>query len=88
MSQLGRILEPNRCSLGVVGVIPQELDHMEPGPQLGQILARIDLSALSGHDRLVVLRACQRMASHYQAKTYQAMTSISNLICEQDRGVM
>jgi hypothetical protein len=33
---------------------------------------------VSGHDRVVVLRAQQRMASHHQAQVYEAMAAVSN----------
>jgi hypothetical protein len=44
----------------------------------------LDLGGLSGFDRVVVLQACQRMASHYQAKVYEAMASISDLMNDTD----
>lgn len=56
--------------------IPPGLDEMEPGPYLGVFLSGIDVTELSGHDRIVVLRAHQRMASHYQAQTYADMASV------------
>jgi hypothetical protein len=56
--------------------IPAGLDEMEPGPFLGIVLSGIDLDLLSGNDRITVLRAHQRMASHYTAETYEAMASI------------
>jgi hypothetical protein len=56
--------------------IPAGLDETEPGPFLGIVLSGIDLDLLSGNDRITVLRAHQRMASHYTAETYEAMASI------------
>ncbi len=56
--------------------IPAGLDEMEPGPFLAIVLSGIDLAALSGTDRVTVLRARQRMASHYAAETFEAMASI------------
>ncbi len=53
------------------------LDQMEPGPFLAIVLSGIDLDALCGDDRITVLRARQRMASHYAAQTYEAMASIA-----------
>ncbi|MDP2623550.1 MAG: hypothetical protein Q8Q29_07135, partial [Actinomycetota bacterium] len=52
--------------------IPAGLDGMPPGPVLAGFLASIDVDAVSGHDRVVVLRAQQRMASHLQAQVYAA----------------
>ena len=65
-------------------MIPDGLDEMEPGPELGEFLSTLDLGVLSGFDRVVVLRAFQRMASHYQARVYEAMASISDLMDESD----
>ena len=58
--------------------IPAGLDRMEPGPALAGFLASIDVDRVSGHDRVVVLRAHQRMASHYQAQVYAAMASVAD----------
>jgi hypothetical protein len=41
-------------------------------------LASIDVDAVSGHDRVVVLRAQQRMASHVQAQVYAAMAAVAD----------
>jgi hypothetical protein len=65
-------------------VIPDDLDRMEPGPVLAVLLSTIDVACLSGYDQVVVLRAQQRMASHYQAQVYQVMASISDLIEGED----
>ena len=46
------------------------------------ILSRIDVSKLSGYDRVVVLQATRKMASHYAAYAYQAMASISDVMHE------
>lgn len=58
--------------------IPFGLDQMAPGPALGGFLASIDVDRLSGHDRVIVLRAQQRMASHFQAQVYAAMASVAD----------
>lgn len=64
--------------------IPDGLDRMSPGPVLGTYLASVDVSRLSGYDRVVVLRAHQRMVAHYQAKLYEDMVSIRQVF--RDRG--
>ncbi len=56
--------------------IPDGLDRMAPGPVLGAFLASADMDRLCGYDRVVVLRAHQRMISHYQAKLYDDMVAI------------
>jgi Domain of unknown function (DUF222) len=64
--------------------IPVGLDEMAPGPVLAAFLSTIDLSSLSGHDRVVVLRAYQRMASHFEAGLNEAMASIADYMLELD----
>jgi hypothetical protein len=49
---------------------------MDPGPVLAAFLSAIDISSVSGYDRVVVLGAHQRMASHYQAHVYTDMVGI------------
>ncbi|MDP3984642.1 MAG: hypothetical protein Q8Q52_06550, partial [Acidimicrobiia bacterium] len=51
---------------------------------LAALLTSLEGEDLSGYDRVVVLRAQQRMASHYQAQVYKAMASISELMEEVD----
>ena len=64
--------------------IPAGLDQMEPGIGLAAFLSGIDVSELSGHDRVVVLRAHQRMASHYAAHVYRDMAAVSDSIEDLD----
>ncbi len=59
-------------------LIPPRLDEMAPGPVLGVFLSGVDLDRLSGYDRVVVLRARQRMASHYAALVYTDMVSVTD----------
>jgi len=66
--------------------IPQNLDAMEPGPILAAILAATDVDRLSGHDRVVVLRARRRMASHYLAHMYSDMASVADAIEKLEGG--
>lgn len=62
--------------------IPDGLDRMAPGPVLGTYLASVDVSRLSGYDRVVLLRAHQRMVAHYQAKLYEDMVSIRDVFSD------
>ena len=57
--------------------VPAGLDQMTPGPTLGALLASIDVDRVSGHDRVVVLRAQQRMARISVAAACQA-SSVSS----------
>ena len=57
---------------------------MEPGHFMAALLATVEGEDLSGFDRVVVLRAHQRMASYFQAQVYEEMASISDLMGEID----
>jgi len=60
--------------------IPAALASMAPGPVLAAWLSAIDVQALSGHDRVVVLQAHQRLVSHHAAKAYEAMAAVAEAI--------
>jgi hypothetical protein len=62
--------------------IPPELAEMEPGIVLSGLLSAIDVNSLSGHDRVIVMAAHQRMASHHQANLYAAMASVAEAVTE------
>jgi Domain of unknown function (DUF222)/HNH endonuclease len=58
--------------------IPAGLDDLEPGPELARLLEEIDVERVSPYDRIVVLRAEDRMVSHHQARKYQAMAAVAD----------
>ena len=60
--------------------IPAGLDGLPAGPFLAAVLSSICVGDLSGHDRVVVLRARRRMVSHYQAQVYADMASVSDYL--------
>ncbi|NOX24282.1 MAG: DUF222 domain-containing protein [Actinobacteria bacterium] len=62
---------------GHVPGVPDGLDNMAPGLALAAYLASIDVGDISGFDQVTVLRAHQRMASHYQARLYTAMAAVT-----------
>jgi hypothetical protein len=62
--------------------VPPGLDEMLPGPVLGAYLSGIDVAQVSGYDRIVVLRAHQRMALHYQAHTYSDTAAITTVLAD------
>ena len=62
--------------------VPAELDDMDPGLFLAGILSSVDVDDLSGYDRVVVLRAHQKMINHHQARLYEAMASVENHCAE------
>lgn len=68
---------------GLASGVPADLDDMAPGPELGRILGSVDVGALLAYERVVVLRAHQRMVSHHQAQSYQAMLSIRDAYEEE-----
>ena len=59
-----------------VSVVPDNLETLAPGAELGAQLAMLDYERLSPHDLVRVLKAQQRQASHYQAASYWTMRSI------------
>ena len=75
MSYGGGIVEH---MFGDVESIPGRLDEMPPGPALGAVLASVDVGRVSGCDRVVVLRALQRQASHLQARVLAAMAAVAD----------
>jgi hypothetical protein len=64
------------------GHISPGLDEMFSDPVLAAFLSAIDVAAVSRYDRVVVLRAHQRMASHYQAHTYTDMSIITQVLAD------
>ena len=63
--------------------IPAGLDEMAPGAELAAVLADTDVGAVSGYDRIVVLRAHQRLVSHYQAQVYADMAAMVDVFDEE-----
>ena len=64
--------------------VPAGLDVMEPGPVPAGWLSWIDVATVSGHDRVTVLRAHQRMASHYSAQVYADIAAVGDAFREVD----
>ena len=61
--------------------IPRGLDDMEAGPILAGFFSSIDVSALSGHNRIAVMRAERCMASHHNTRMYQSKASVADAQC-------
>ncbi|HKY47844.1 MAG TPA: DUF222 domain-containing protein, partial [Acidimicrobiia bacterium] len=66
------------------GVLAEKLEQMEPSPQLAAFLSTLTNQDLSGFDRIRVLQAHQRLASHFQARVCESMASISSLMNQID----
>ena len=58
--------------------IPPGLNDMDPGPVLATFLSSIDVAKVSGFDQIVVLKAHDRMASHYGAARYRDIAAVVN----------
>jgi hypothetical protein len=76
--------DSNICSIGSVGVTLDFIEGMEPGPELVSVLAAMEREGYTDYDRVVALKAYTRLASHFQAKAYEQIAAISDLICESD----
>ncbi len=59
-----------------LGWVPENLEAVPPGAVLAAMLDDIDLEACSGYDRVRVLKAHERMRSHYAAGSYRAMSAV------------
>jgi hypothetical protein len=66
------------------GLVPAGLAQMEPGPILAAFLLSVADEDLSGYDRVVVMQAHQRMASHYSARVYADMASVADALVGVD----
>jgi len=60
----------------IYGTIPPDLDDLEAGPELGGVLACIDVIDVAPEDRITILRSEQRMESYYQARKYHTMAAV------------
>ncbi len=75
------------CSQHTKSVLPRAVFEGSPGPELAAFLSVVDPSQLSGHDQVLVLRAHQRMASHYQAKFYSNIAALTDAMLDFDEDV-
>ena len=66
-------------------LIPEGLVDMVPGPELGVLLAGIDIHALTGADAVEVLWARAQQLSHEQARLLATMVEVG--LCDPDAGV-
>jgi hypothetical protein len=75
------------CDVGAVDDavwVPSDLDEIPPGPELAAVLWGIDVRRISGYDRVVVLRAHQRLVSHYTAWLYEDMAAVVDALDEHN----
>jgi len=57
---------------------------MPPGPVLGAFLSSIDVSKVSPHDQVLVLRANDRMMSHYSAQRFRDIAAVHKSYATDD----
>jgi hypothetical protein len=65
-------------------VLPDAVFGAEPSPALVAFLSVVDPNELSGHDQVKVLRAHQRLISHFQAKFYEDLAALADVMFEFD----
>lgn len=58
--------------------LPRDLDEWEPGLLLAAVLSSVSLDALDEEDRVLYLKASERLNASGQARTFRAMTSITD----------
>jgi hypothetical protein len=63
--------------------VPKNLELIPPGAVLAAMLDDMDLEMCSDHDRVRVLQAQERMKAHYQAKSYQSMSAIADIMSKR-----
>jgi hypothetical protein len=64
------------------GGLPPGLDSWLPTPHLAAVLSVVSPDELSGHDRITLLKAQQRLVSHFQAKSYETMESVHEVMTD------
>jgi hypothetical protein len=83
VSGAGGIIE-RMFDMAVRPGIPASLDEVEPGPALAGWMSSLDVHRVSGADRVTVLRAYRRLASHFAALAYEAMEAVVEEFEEED----
>lgn len=64
--------------------VPRSLDTMEPGHEMACLLSSINVGDCTGHDRIRVLKAHEKMRSFHSAQLYQAMTAVIDAVDSED----
>ena len=60
----------------------REIEAMPPGPLLASYMATVDPSTLTGYDRVLSLRATQRMRNHFDAMYLRHVASLADAFHE------
>jgi hypothetical protein len=61
-------------------VIPSDLDEWAPGPYLGAVLSAIDPNTVTGHDRVILMKAHARQVAHDQAAYYRSIGDVATAV--------
>jgi hypothetical protein len=59
-----------------LAAIPDDLEAIDPGPELAAVLAGLDWDRITGRDLIRVLQAQQRQVAHYQAGLHWTMHQV------------
>lgn len=60
------------------GTIPSNVDDLQPGPELGGVLACFDVEDVSPYDKIVLLRAHTRQRAFHDAEYYDCIASVAD----------
>jgi hypothetical protein len=63
--------------------VPENLEQIPPGYVLAAMLDDIDIERCSGHDRVRVLQAHERMRAHYAARSYHTMAAVVDALKDE-----
>ena len=64
--------------------VPPGLGTMTPGPVMAAFLSAIDVAKVSPHDQVIVLRANDRMMSHFGAHRYRDIAAVHRSYATDD----
>ena len=67
-----------------MAVLPPGLDSWLPSAYLAAVVSGVSPRRLSGHDRIVLLKAVQRLISHFQARGYETMSSVHEVLVDEE----
>ncbi|MGH8946304.1 MAG: DUF222 domain-containing protein [Acidimicrobiia bacterium] len=65
-------------------VLPPGLDSWLPSSYLAAVVSGVSPRRLSGYDRIILLKATQRLISHFQARGYETMSSVHEVLVDEE----
>lgn len=75
-------LEDQASAQGAVRRVSSQLASIAPGMLLAAMLATVETRSLPVHDRVTVMKALQRLVSHFQARLYESMAAVADAVIE------